>query len=255
MLFGRNIAVYCENRTGHRYTAVTDAKFWYIYNSSFYLTGNTLRLCYRAQPFNAVWGNSRCLLYHTEPTDTLCGQFVPHRKHILPPNRLMLFGETVAVYCQSSTEHTDTLCLQMQSFLLFQHVALIVTTYFIDIDCIDEFLFVSGSTAHCLASAALFISCSTALFELLSLYSSAVLQPFVEPLSLYSSAVLQPFLGPWPLYSFIIRDSRYDFLDEGSARRRTTAYTQDSTNRIDTYKHQSWLRIKPTTADRGPKDS
>jgi hypothetical protein len=27
-----------------------------------YLTGNTLRLRYSAQPINAVWGNSRCLL-------------------------------------------------------------------------------------------------------------------------------------------------------------------------------------------------
>jgi hypothetical protein len=26
------------------------------------------------------------------------------------PNRLMLFGETVAVYCENHTEHTDTLC-------------------------------------------------------------------------------------------------------------------------------------------------
>jgi hypothetical protein len=25
-------------------------------------------------------------------------------------NRLMLFGETVAVYCENHTEHTDTLC-------------------------------------------------------------------------------------------------------------------------------------------------
>jgi hypothetical protein len=33
-----------------------------IYRSSLYLTGNTLRLHYRAQPVNAVWGNSRCLL-------------------------------------------------------------------------------------------------------------------------------------------------------------------------------------------------
>jgi hypothetical protein len=28
------------------------------------------------------------------------------------PNRLMLFGETVAVYCENRTEHTDTLCGQ-----------------------------------------------------------------------------------------------------------------------------------------------
>jgi hypothetical protein len=33
-----------------------------IYKSSLYLTGNTLRLRYKAQPVNAVWGNSRCLL-------------------------------------------------------------------------------------------------------------------------------------------------------------------------------------------------
>jgi hypothetical protein len=26
------------------------------------------------------------------------------------PNRLMLFGETVAVYCENYTEHADTLC-------------------------------------------------------------------------------------------------------------------------------------------------
>jgi hypothetical protein len=31
-------------------------------NFSPYLTGNTLHLYYKAQPVNAVWGNSRCLL-------------------------------------------------------------------------------------------------------------------------------------------------------------------------------------------------
>jgi predicted Zn-dependent protease with MMP-like domain len=36
-------------------------------------------------------------------------QFVPHRKHISAPqpNRLMLFRETVAVYCENHTEHTN----------------------------------------------------------------------------------------------------------------------------------------------------
>jgi hypothetical protein len=36
---------------------------------------------------------------------------VPHRKHsvsVIEPNRLMLFGETIAVYCENHTEHTDT---------------------------------------------------------------------------------------------------------------------------------------------------
>jgi hypothetical protein len=28
------------------------------------------------------------------------------------PNRLMLFGETVAVYCENHTEHTNALCGQ-----------------------------------------------------------------------------------------------------------------------------------------------
>jgi hypothetical protein len=33
-----------------------------IYKFGLYLRGNTLRLHYKAQPVNAVWGNSRCLL-------------------------------------------------------------------------------------------------------------------------------------------------------------------------------------------------
>jgi hypothetical protein len=33
-----------------------------IYKPSPYLTGSTPHLRYRAQPVNAVWGNSRCLL-------------------------------------------------------------------------------------------------------------------------------------------------------------------------------------------------
>jgi hypothetical protein len=33
------------------------------------------------------------------------------------PNRLMLFGETVAVYCENHTEHTNTLCGHFSSYL------------------------------------------------------------------------------------------------------------------------------------------
>jgi hypothetical protein len=58
MLFGETVAVYCENYTEH-----TD-----IYKLSSYLTGNTLRLRYKVQPVNAVWGKSRCLLW--EPCGT-----------------------------------------------------------------------------------------------------------------------------------------------------------------------------------------
>jgi hypothetical protein len=52
MLCGETVAVCCENRTEH-----TDT-LW----GSPYLTGNISRLRYRAQPVNAAWGNSRCLL-------------------------------------------------------------------------------------------------------------------------------------------------------------------------------------------------
>jgi hypothetical protein len=34
----------------------------------------------------------------------------------MKPNRLMLFRETVAVYCENHTEHTDTLCEQISGF-------------------------------------------------------------------------------------------------------------------------------------------
>jgi hypothetical protein len=48
MLFGETVAVYCENHTEHTDTVRTSQ--------------DTLRLRYRAQPVNAVWRNSRCLL-------------------------------------------------------------------------------------------------------------------------------------------------------------------------------------------------
>jgi hypothetical protein len=53
MLFGETVAVYCENHTEHTDTLCGQ-------NAEF--TENTLRLRYKAQPVNAVWGNSRCLL-------------------------------------------------------------------------------------------------------------------------------------------------------------------------------------------------
>jgi hypothetical protein len=47
-----------------------------------------------------VYINSVCTLQETHYVSTT------------KPNRLMLFGETVAVYCENHTEHTDTLCGQ-----------------------------------------------------------------------------------------------------------------------------------------------
>jgi hypothetical protein len=39
-----------------------------------------------------------------------------HHISATTPNQLMLFGETVAVYCENHTEHTDTLLGQNAEF-------------------------------------------------------------------------------------------------------------------------------------------
>jgi hypothetical protein len=44
------------------------------------------------------------------------------------PNRLILFGETFAVYCENRTEHTDTLYGQNENFSMSKQVVHIVTT-------------------------------------------------------------------------------------------------------------------------------
>jgi hypothetical protein len=40
----------------------------------------------------------------------------------------MVFGETVAVYCENHTERTDKLCGRMQRFSVLKQVVHIVTT-------------------------------------------------------------------------------------------------------------------------------
>jgi hypothetical protein len=75
---------------------------------------------------------------HTEHTDTLCGQNAEfwcvkdsartsqetHYASTTKPNLLMLFRETVAVYCENHTEHTNTLCGQNAVFVLHRiHIA------------------------------------------------------------------------------------------------------------------------------------
>jgi hypothetical protein len=112
ILFGEIVAVYCEDRTEHTDTLCgQNAEFCNIYISRPYLTGNTIRLHYRAQPFNAVWGNSRCLLWEPYRTQTHCvGRMQTSAMYTNPVrtsqktyyvssaelNLLMPFGETVA---------------------------------------------------------------------------------------------------------------------------------------------------------------
>jgi hypothetical protein len=45
------------------------------------------------------------------------------------PNKLMLFKETGAVYCENHTEHTNTLCGQTEEIIsVFKRVVHILTT-------------------------------------------------------------------------------------------------------------------------------
>jgi hypothetical protein len=51
-----------------------------------------------------------------------------HHVSATKPNRLMLFRETVAVYCENHTEHTDTLCGQNAHFCMLKEEVHTVTT-------------------------------------------------------------------------------------------------------------------------------
>jgi hypothetical protein len=60
-----------------------------------------------------------------EHINTLSGQSISnsvrtsqetHYVSVTKPNRLFLFRETVAVYCENHTEHKDTLCGQNAGF-------------------------------------------------------------------------------------------------------------------------------------------
>jgi hypothetical protein len=75
MLSGETVAVYCENHTQHKYTVWAECRD-FIYKNSVRTAQET---------------------HYVSTTET---------------NRLMLFGETVAVYCENHTEHINTLCGQ-----------------------------------------------------------------------------------------------------------------------------------------------
>jgi hypothetical protein len=52
-------------------------------------------------------------------TNSVCTSQETHYVSVTETGRLMLFGETVAVYCENHTEHTDTLCGPNAVFSLF----------------------------------------------------------------------------------------------------------------------------------------
>jgi hypothetical protein len=129
MLFGETVADYCKNHTEHtNILCRQNAGFWYV---------NSVRTSQETHHVSTT-KPKRLMLFgetvadycknHTEHTNTLCGQNAgfwyvnsvrtsqeTHYVTTTKPSRLMLFGETVAVYCENHTEHTDTL----STFLLY----------------------------------------------------------------------------------------------------------------------------------------
>jgi hypothetical protein len=80
-----------------------------------YLTGNTLRLRWKAQSVNAVLGNSHCLLWEQYGTQIIYKDAVRTSQEIhyvsaTKTNRLILFKEIIAVYWENNTEHTNIPC-------------------------------------------------------------------------------------------------------------------------------------------------
>jgi hypothetical protein len=89
-----------------------------------YLTGNTFHLRNKDHSVNVVWGNNRCFLWESFGTQKCtvwaeCRDLIyknsvrtSQETHVSTTkrNRLMLFRETVAVYCENHTEHRNTLC-------------------------------------------------------------------------------------------------------------------------------------------------
>jgi hypothetical protein len=69
------------------------------------LTGNTLRLRYRDQPINAVWGKIRCLLWESYGTHIYRPYLTGNALHLRYKAKLLnAVWETVAVYCENHTE-------------------------------------------------------------------------------------------------------------------------------------------------------
>jgi hypothetical protein len=95
MLFGETVAAYFEDHTEHKYTA------WTVRNSQENITFPLRKIL--AVNTDSFVIRSLFTMRITRNTQIRCGQPVPHRKHhgsATEPNRLMLFGKTVAVYCE-----------------------------------------------------------------------------------------------------------------------------------------------------------
>jgi hypothetical protein len=65
-----------------------------------------------------VWAECRDFIYKNRVRTSQ----EPHYVSMTKTNRLMLFGEIIAVYCENHTEHINTLCGQNAEFLNFKAI-------------------------------------------------------------------------------------------------------------------------------------
>jgi hypothetical protein len=80
MLFRETVAVYCENHTEHT---------------------------------NTVWAEYRDFIYKNSVRTSQETHYISATK----AQPLMLLGETVAVYCENHTEHTNTVWAECRDFI------------------------------------------------------------------------------------------------------------------------------------------
>jgi hypothetical protein len=96
MLFGKTVAVYCENHTKHTDTVRTSQKTHYVSATE------TNRLM--------LFGETAAVYCedHTEHTDKVRTSQEARYVSSTEPNRLIPFGETVSVYSSQSHSHIAT---------------------------------------------------------------------------------------------------------------------------------------------------
>jgi hypothetical protein len=118
MLFGEIFTIYCEKHIEHTDTLCGQ-------NAEFVPFRKHIKSRIQTQPINAVWGNICSLLWEPYGTHKYtvwaeyrdCPSKETHHVSTKNPNRLMLFGETVAFNCENHTEQTDTLYEQNVEFV------------------------------------------------------------------------------------------------------------------------------------------
>jgi translation initiation factor IF-1 len=111
MLFGETVAVYCENHTELTNTLCgQNAESFGMLKQVVYIVTTGLYIVKCESQFLFTINPSKIefilIIYKNSVRTSQETYYVSTTK----PNRLMLFGETAAVYCENHTGHTDTLC-------------------------------------------------------------------------------------------------------------------------------------------------